>query len=317
MDQEKKPLIVIVGPTAVGKTNISLQVAERLKGEIVSADSRLFYQGMDIGTAKPTWEEQKLVPHHLINVASPDQDWSLAVYLPRAIAVIEEIQQRGNLPFLVGGTGQYIQAVVQGWDLPSIKPDPGLRAVLRQWADQIGVDGIRARLAELDPEAAAGIDGPNLRRLIRALEVILSSGKRFSAQKKALGSSFQVLQIGLIRPREELYKRIDLRIDQMLAKGLVGEVQALLDTGYSPDLSAMSAIGYKQIIKYLSGELSLTEAVRQIRSKSRKYVRQQANWFRENDPDIHWYSAAADPTDIIIDEIQHFLSHICYTEIQP
>jgi tRNA dimethylallyltransferase len=301
----------------VGKTKISLQVAERLKGEIVSADSRLFYQGMDIGTAKPTWEEQKLVPHHLINVASPDQDWSLAVYLPRAIAVIEEIQQRGNLPFLVGGTGQYIQAVVQGWDLPSIKPDPELRAVLRQWADQIGVDGIRARLAELDPEAAAGIDGPNLRRLIRALEVILSSGKRFSAQKKALGSSFQVLQIGLIRPREELYKRIDLRIDQMLAKGLVGEVQALLDTGYSSDLSAMSAIGYKQIIKYLSGEISLAEAVGQIKSKSRKYVRQQANWFRENDPDIHWYSAAADPTEKIIDEIQHFLSYICYTEKQP
>ncbi len=317
MDQEKKPLIVIIGPTAVGKTKISLQVAERLKGEIVSADSRLFYQGMDIGTAKPTREEQKLVPHHLINVASPDQDWSLAVYLPRAIAVIEEIQQRGNLPFLVGGTGQYIQAVVQGWDLPSIKPDPGLREALRQWADQIGVDGIRARLAELDPEAAAGIDGPNLRRMIRALEVILSSGKRFSAQKKALGSSFQILQIGLIRPREELYKRIDLRIDQMLAKGLVGEVQALLDTGYSSDLSAMSAIGYKQIIIYLSGEISLAEAVQQIKSKSRKYVRQQANWFRENDPDIHWYSAAADPTEKIIDEIQHFLSHICYTEIQP
>jgi tRNA dimethylallyltransferase len=237
--------------------------------------------------------------------------------LPRAIAVIEEIQLRGNLPFLVGGTGQYIQAVIQGWDLPSIKPDPGLREALRQWANQIGVDGIRARLAEVDPEAAAGIDGPNLRRMIRALEVILSSGKRFSAQKKALGSSFEVLQIGLIRPREELYQRIDLRIDQMLAKGLVEEVQALLDTGFSPELSAMSAIGYKQIIKYLSGEISLDKAVQQIRSKSRKYVRQQANWFQGNDPDIHWFSAAADPTDKIIDEIQHFLSYICYTEIQP
>ncbi len=317
MDLERKPLIVIIGPTAVGKTKISLQVAERLKGEIVSADSRLFYQGMDIGTAKPTRDEQKLVPHHFIDVASPDQDWSLAVYLPRAIAVIQEIQQRGNLPFLVGGTGQYIQAIVQGWDLPSIKPDPGLREALRQWAEQIGVDGIRARLEELDPEAAAGIDGPNLRRMIRALEVILSSGKRFSTQKKALGSSFQVLQIGLIRPREELYQRIDLRIDQMLEKGLVEEVQALLDAGYSPELSAMSAIGYKQIIKYLSGEISLEEAVKQIRSKSRKYVRQQANWFQENNPDIHWFSAAADPTDKIMNEIQHFLSYICYTETQP
>ncbi|MCD4803130.1 MAG: tRNA (adenosine(37)-N6)-dimethylallyltransferase MiaA [Anaerolineales bacterium] len=317
MDQERKPLIVIIGPTAVGKTEISLRVAERLKGEIVSADSRLFYQGMDIGTAKPTRDEQKLVPHHLIDVALPDQDWSLAIYLPRAVAVIQEIQQRGNLPFLVGGTGQYIQAIVQGWDLPSIKPDPRLREALRLWAEQIGVDGIRARLEELDPKAAAGIDGPNLRRMIRALEVILSSGKRFSTQKKALGSSFQVLQIGLIRPREELYQRIDLRIDQMLEKGLVREVQALLDAGYSAELSAMSAIGYKQITKYLSGEISLEEAVQQIRSKSRKYVRQQANWFQENDPDIHWFSAAADPIDKITDEIQHFLSHICYTEIQP
>jgi len=307
-DQKKKPLIVIIGPTAVGKTEISLRVAERLKGEIVSADSRLFYRGMDIGTAKPTREEQSLVPHHFVDVAEPDEDWSLAVYLPKAIKVIQDIQNRNNLPFLVGGTGQYVQAIVQGWDLPGIKPDPHLRETLQQWSDQVGVEGIRERLEELDPEAAAGIDGPNLRRMIRALEVILSSGKKFSEQKKAHGPQFQVFQIGLTRPREDLYRRIDLRVDQMLERGLVVEVQELLERGYRAELSAMSAIGYKQIIKYLTGEIPLDEAVRLIKSKSHNYVRQQANWFQKEDPEIHWFSAEIDPSEMIINEIQHFMS---------
>jgi len=307
-NQEKKPLIVIIGPTAVGKTEISLRVAERLKGEIVSADSRLFYRGMDIGTAKPTREEQSLIPHHFVDVAEPDEDWSLAVYLPRAIKVIQDIQKRGNLPFLVGGTGQYIQAVVQGWDLPGIKPDPQLRETIRQWSDQIGVEGVRERLEELDPEAAAGIDGPNLRRMIRALEVILSSGKKFSEQKKAHGAQFQVIQIGLSRSREDLYRRIDLRVDQMLENGLVDEVRELLDRGYGAELSAMSDIGYKQIINYLTGEIPLDEAVRLIKSKSHKYVRQQANWFQKDDPEIRWFSAETDPTEPIINEILHILS---------
>ena len=307
-NQEKKPLIVIIGPTAVGKTEISLRVAERLKGEIVSADSRLFYRGMDIGTAKPTREEQSLVPHHFVDVAEPDEDWSLAVYLPRAIKVIQDIQKRGNLPFLVGGTGQYVQALVQGWDLPGIKPDPRLRETLQQWSDQVGVQGVRERLEELDPEAGAGIDGPNLRRMIRALEVILTSGKKFSEQKKAHGAQFRVFQIGLSRPREDLYRRIDLRVDQMLESGLVDEVRVLLERGYEAELSAMSAIGYKQIINYLIGEIPLDEAVRLIKSKSHRYVRQQANWFQKDDPEIHWFSAESDPSELIIDEIQHFLS---------
>jgi tRNA dimethylallyltransferase len=313
--QDNKPLIVMVGPTAVGKTEISLRVAEQLRGEIISADSRLFYRGMDIGTAKPTTEELNRVPHHFISISEPDQDWSLAVYLPNAVDIIQEIHSRKNLPFLVGGTGQYIQAVVQGWQLPPIKPDPALRNILGRWAEQVGVEGIRTRLTELDPEAAEGIDGPNLRRMIRALEVTLSSGKKFSEQKKQKGAPYQVLQIGLTRPREDLFQRIDLRIERMLEEGLVREVQALLDNGYSPELSSMSAIGYKQIVNFLSGKCSLEESVQQIRSKTRKYVRQQANWFQENDPDIHWFSAVDDPIDQIINEIQQFLSCICYTDI--
>jgi tRNA dimethylallyltransferase len=196
---------------------------------------------------------------------------------------------------------------VKGWDLPKIKPDPRLRQILSEWAAEVGTNGIRSRLEVLDPDAAANIDGPNLRRMVRALEVILSSGKKFSSQKNKKGSSFRILQIGLIRPREGLYQRIDLRIDRMIEEGLIQEVQSLLEAGYSGQLSSMSAIGYKQIVTYLSGEISLDEAIRQIRSKTRKYVRQQANWFKQNDEDIHWFSAADDPFKEILNEIQHFL----------
>jgi len=308
MAENKKPLIVIVGPTAVGKTALAIRLAEKFQGEIVSADSRLFYKGMDIGTAKPSREELTQVPHHLIDVATPDQEWSLAMYLSRTQEVIQDIHQRGSLPFLVGGTGQYIQAIVEGWDLPKTKPNPQLRETLNHWAEEVGIDGLRVRLAELDPDAAAGIDGPNLRRIIRALEVILTSGRKFSRQRGKTGSSYRIMQIGLIRPRDELYLRIDKRIAMMLDQGLVAEVKSLLDAGYTPESSAMSAIGYKQMADYLSGESTLEEAVSQIKSKTRKYVRQQANWFSDEDPNIIWFSASADPFDEILNEIQHFLS---------
>jgi tRNA dimethylallyltransferase len=263
---------------------------------------------MDIGTAKPTRQERDRVPHHLIDIADPDQTWSLALYIPRALEIISSIQKRSQLPFLVGGTGQYIQAVIQGWDLPDIKPDPALRGVLTRWADRIGVAGMRSRLEVLDPEAAAGIDGPNLRRIIRAMEVILASGKRFSAQRGKTGSPFDLLQIGLTRPRSELYERIDRRVETMLAGGFIEEVQDLLELGYSPQLPSLSAIGYKQIITYLQEKITLEEAVRQIKRKTRAYVRQQANWFREDDPAITWYSAGRDPFEEICRQIQQFLS---------
>jgi len=307
MGKTTKPLIVIVGPTGVGKTALSTQMAEQLNGEIVSADSRLFYRGMDIGTAKPSPAELTRVPHHMIDITEPDDEWSLARYLPRVVEIIQDIHDRERIPFLVGGTGQYIQALVEGWDLPNIRPDPRIREVLSEWAEEIGVDGVRSRLELLDPEAAANIDGPNLRRMIRALEVIITSGNKFSAQKTKSGSAYQVLQIGLIRPREELYDRIDQRIDQMIENGLIEEVQNLITLGYDPDLSSMSAIGYKQIAAYLSGEITLEEAIKQMRSKTRKYVRQQANWFRVDDPDISWYDLSDDHFDQILKEIQQFL----------
>jgi len=308
MKGNKQRLIVILGPTAVGKTEISLRLAERFKGEIVSADSRLFYVGMDIGTAKPSLKDRAHIQHHLIDVAPPDEDWSLALYLSRALSAIREIHDRGKLPFLVGGTGQYIQAVVQGWDLPDIQPDPALRGILTRWANEVGVDGLKNRLQVIDPQAAAGIDGPNLRRIVRALEVIFSSGQRFSDQRRQEGSPFQVLQIGLIRPRKELYQRVDQRVEKMLEDGLVEEVSRLLEEGYSPKLSALSAIGYKQISSYLLDQCTLEEAVRQIKSKTRKFVRHQANWFQADDPEIHWFCASDDPFEEICQKIQQFLS---------
>lgn len=283
-------LVVLVGPTAVGKTEIAIELAKRLKGEIVSADSRLFYRGMDIGTAKPTQAEMQQVPHHLIDIAEPDEGISLAVFQELASQAITEIHRRGNLPFLVGGTGQYVRAVVEGWRPPEISPNVGLRKALEAWARQIGPQQLHNRLATLDSEAAARIDFRNLRRTIRALEVIFSTGRRFSEQRTRHTSLYNSLLLGLNRPRSALYARIDARIQAMLADGLVEEVRGLLAQGYKPDLPAFSAIGYREILAYLQGSISLDEAERQMRRNTRIFVRRQANWFKPNDPQIHWFN---------------------------
>ncbi|MBS1250605.1 MAG: tRNA dimethylallyltransferase [Chloroflexi bacterium] len=304
------PLIVILGPTAVGKTELSIQLAERLGGEIVSADSRLFYREMDIGTAKPTPAERARLPHHLIDVTNPDQPWNLAIYLREAKSVIREIHQREKLPFLVGGTGQYIQALLEGWRIPTVEPDPALREVLQAWTERIGPAGLRSRLATLDPEAAAAIDGPNIRRMIRALEVIFHSGERFSAQRGPSPTPYHVLRLGLTRPRQELYQRIDLRIQNMLEAGFVDEVKSLLAAGYSPKLPPLSAIGYRQIIHYLDDVITLEEAVRQMSSRTRKYVRHQANWFQVDDPEIAWFQVSNDVLSKMEEEITRFLENL-------
>jgi tRNA dimethylallyltransferase len=306
--REHHPLVVILGPTAVGKTEISLTLAERLNGEIISADSRLFYRGMDIGTAKPSAEEQGRVPHHLIDVVSPDETLSLAVFQQQAQAIISDVQARGRLPFLVGGTGQYVRAVVEGWQPPAIGPDPRLRRALEAWAEEIGPPGLHERLASLDPQAAERIDFRNVRRTIRALEVIFSSGRRFSDQRQKSGSPYSVLKLGLTRPRQELYQRVDSRIDTMMAAGLVEEVRALLGKGYSPDLPAFSAIGYRQILDSLLGKISLEQAVVDIRRSTRVFVRRQANWFKAEDPQIHWFSARPGVEDAMIGKIRMWIS---------
>ena len=296
----KPPLILIVGPTAVGKTELAIQLAERLNGEIVSADSRLFYRGMDIGTAKPSREEQARVPHHLIDIANPDEILSLAVFQQKAHEIIADIHSRNKLPFLVGGTGQYVRAVTEGWTPPEVVPDEALRSELEKQKDENGIYWLHEKLRRLDSTAAEKIDARNFRRTIRALEVIMTTGKKFSEQRGQIDSPYHLITIGLIRPRVELYARVDARIDSMFVNGFLDEVKNLLASGYSPTLPTMSAIGYRECIQVLEGKLTLEEAKQAIRRMTRIFVRRQANWFKESDPNIYWYPVKGG----VVDEIE-------------
>jgi tRNA dimethylallyltransferase len=294
-DRSKPPLVIIVGPTAVGKTELSIALASRLGGEIVSADSRLFYRGMDIGTAKPTAAERAAIPHHLIDVADPDQTWSLAVFQQAAREAIKGINLRSHVPLLVGGTGQYIHAVTHGWLPPTVTPQPPLRRVLENIAETTGKETLHRQLAVLDPQAAAAIDPRNLRRTVRALEVILSSGRPFSTQRAIGETPYRMLTIGLTRPRPELYARLDDRIEAMFEQGFLEEVRNLMERGYSADLPSMSSIGYRECTAVLQGKMTLEEAKIQMKRLTRTFVRRQANWFKLDDPFIHWFEAGEYP----------------------
>jgi len=308
MQSNKFPLILIVGPTAVGKTELAIQLAERLNGEIVSADSRLFYRGMDIGTAKPTRQEQARVPHHLIDIASPDETLSLAVFQQKAREAIANIHTRNKIPFLVGGTGQYIRAVTEGWNPPAVEPDERLRSELERLKEAKDVYWLHERLRNLDPLAGEKIDPRNYRRTIRALEVILTTGRRFSEQRGQSESPFHLITVGLTRPRAELYDRVDQRIDMMFANGFLDEVKGLLEKGYSPSLPTMSAIGYRECIRVVNGELSEEQAKTEIRRATRIFVRRQANWFKESDPNIKWFRVEAGVVEGIESYIRELLS---------
>jgi len=303
--KNKPPLILIVGPTAVGKTELAIQLAEKLNGEIISADSRLFYRGMDIGTAKPSHEEMARVPHHLINIVNPDETLSLAVFQQKASSLIQEIHTRGKLPLLVGGTGQYIRAVTQGWSPPEVTPDAKLRDVLEKMKEEKGKDWLYASLRSLDPEAADKIDPRNVRRTIRALEVIFTTGRKFSVQRTQTDSPYHLITIGLTRPRDELYQRVDERIDKMFAEGFLDEVKSLLDAGYSPTLPSMSAIGYRECVSVIKGELTIDQAKTEMKRTTRVFVRRQGNWFKESDPQIAWFN----PGHNSIQDIKEFITN--------
>ena len=284
----KIPVIFIVGPTASGKTDAGIRLAKRIGGEIVSADSRYLYRGMDIGTAKPTLEERQGIPHWLIDIADPDETWSLSLFQKAADEAIRDIHSRGKMPILVGGTGQYVRAILEGWSIPEGEPDHRLRSVLEDWGREIGAEELYHKLSRLDPEAAAKIEWQNMRRTIRALEVIFTTGERFSAQRTVKESPYDAMIFGMKRERTELYNRIDLRVDLMIRQGLVEETAALLSKGYPETLPSMSAIGYKEICDYLHGKTDLDEAAQLIKFRTHNYVRRQANWFKPNDPGIRW-----------------------------
>jgi tRNA dimethylallyltransferase len=282
-------LLAIVGPTGVGKSKLAIRLAQVFDGEIVSADSRQVYRYMDIGTAKPDPEERALVSHHLIDIVNPDEDFSLAQYQQLAYRAIEDIHQRHRLALLVGGSGLYVWSVLEGWRIPAVAPDPEFRRHLEEKAATGGRDKLYQELARLDPVAAQKIDPRNARRTIRALEVHRVAEVPISQLQDKIAPPFHTLIIGLTTDRAELYRRIDLRVDEMIQRGLVDEVKQLVSRGYDSNLPAMSGIGYKQIGQFLRGELSLATAIQQIKFETHRLARHQYSWFRLKDDRIRWF----------------------------
>lgn len=289
------PLLVILGPTAVGKTAVAIKVAQRLQGEIISADSMQVYRHLDIGTAKPSLEERQGIPHHLIDVVDPDEDFNVARFQAEVKRLVPEIIARGHLPLLVGGTGLYIRAVVDNYDFSPGGADPEFRSRLKARAAQEGPERLYAELRELDQAAAERIQPTDVRRIIRALEVKHLTGRRISEQGKG-PPLYKVLQIGLIRERRRLYEAINARVDEQLARGLITEVRWLLAQGYPMTLPAFQALGYKELIPYLLGTATLEEAINTLKRETRRYAKRQLTWFRR-DKRIIWLDRDGYPND--------------------
>jgi tRNA dimethylallyltransferase len=293
-------LVALVGPTAVGKTALALHLAETLGGEVISADSRQVYRGMDIGTAKATPDERARAPHHLLDVVDPGDVLTLAQFQRLAYAAIDDVLARGKLPLLVGGSGQYVRAVLEGWGIPEVAPQERLRAEL----ELLSSDELARWLAVLDPVAAGRIDQRNRRRVIRALEVTLVTGRPISQQQRKSPPPYRILQVGLKLARPLLHQRVDARVERMMEAGLLDETRRLAQR-YGWDVPAMSGLGYAQLGAYLRGEATLDEAVTAIKHATHRFVRQQANWFKPNSPSIHWFDAA-DPQRAA-QAVEHFV----------
>jgi tRNA dimethylallyltransferase len=286
-------IVAVVGATATGKTRVAIELARRLRGEVVNADSRQVYRGMDIGTAKPTAEEQAAVPHRLLDVADPDDPMTLARFLDLAHAALADAWSRSLVPVVAGGTGQYVWALLEGWTVPRVAPDRALRAELEALAAREGPGAIAAMLREVDPESAESIDRNNVRRLIRAIEVTRATGRPFSAWRRSEPPEFDAHIIGLRLERGDLYRRIDARVDRMIDAGLVDEVRRLERDGYGGDLPALASIGYREVCAHLRGEMSLSEASERIKQETHRLARMQHTWFRAGDERIQWVDADA------------------------
>jgi len=302
------PLIAVVGPTGVGKSSLAVSLASEFNGEIINADSRQVYRGMDIGTAKPDGEELSRVPHHLIDIINPDEEFSLAQYQKMASQAIDDVQKRERIPFLVGGSGLYVWGVIEGWQVPMVAPDYAFRRDLERKAENIGAQGLYDELRETDPEAAKKIDPKNIRRVIRALEVARKSETSTERRAGKQPPPYRNFIIGLTADRKTLYQRIDRRVDEMIASGFVAEVEKLLKMGYDFTLPALSSIGYRQVCQYIKGELTLNEAADRIKTETHRLVRHQNAWFRKDDIRIHWFDvserAIADIEAAVADFIQ-------------
>ena len=283
-------IICIAGPTASGKTALAVELAKELNGEVVSCDSMQIYKGMDIGTAKPTPGEMQGIPHHMIDVAEPEEDFSVSRYCSLAAPIVDDILSRGKTAIIAGGTGLYMDSLIQGNDFAPF-PSTGVRERLEQEAEAQGIQVLFDRLAAVDPEAAGKLHLSDRKRIIRALEVYLETGETITAHNRKtqlLPPRFSPLWLGLdFENRADLYGRIDRRVGLMLEQGLIAEIQGLLAAGVPPKCTAMQAIGYKEFVAALKGECTIGEAADQVRQASRRYAKRQLTWFRRNRK-IHW-----------------------------
>ena len=303
-------LVAIVGPTASGKSALALRLAQRLGGEIVGADSRQIYRHMDIGTAKPSPGEQAAMPHHLIDVVDPDGEYSLAVYIHDASEAIRAVQDRGKLPILVGGSGQYVWGLIEGWQVPEIPPNRRLREALASRAVEVGAEALHAELAGVAPEAAARIDSRNVRRVIRAIEVHeASSGSSSSPSKKP--PDYAITVLGLSIARDALYKRIDERVDRMIADRWIDEVRGLLGMGFGPELPCMSGLGYGELVEYVAGKVGLEDAIERIKRRTHRFARGQHAWFKKGDHRISWLDASRPFDALEAEAIESLSTGLC------
>ena len=284
-------ILVIVGPTASGKTRMAVELAQRHNGEVISADSMQIYRTMDIGTAKPTKEEMGGIPHHMIDVADPEEDFSVARYVEMAARCVDDVLERGKLPIVAGGTGLYIDSLLSGRTFASFSPDSALRGELERELEEKGGQAMLEALAQVDPEAAQRLHPNDHKRIIRALEVYRSTGKtitQHNRETQAIPPRYDALTIGLaFQDRQAMWRRIDQRVDEMVAAGLEDEVRRLLTSGISPKCTAMQAIGYKEFTQALSGEMTWQEAADVVKLRSRQYAKRQLTWFGRN-PNTRW-----------------------------
>jgi len=303
IDNPSKPnLLVLIGPTAVGKTKLSLELAKMHGCEIISGDSMQVYRGMDIGTAKISLEEQQNIPHHLIDILEPDEAFSAAAFQQNVEQLIQDIQSRGKLPFIVGGTGLYIESLCYQFQFSEASADEAFRSEQAAFLQEFGEQALHDKLKAVDPRSADRLHPNNTRRVVRALEILHLTGTTLSAQLEGQQkqSPYNLCIIGLTMDRTLLYKRIEQRIDLMLEMGLVEEVRQLLDKGYTTDFVSMQGLGYKEIIRYLQGEYSLDEAITLLKRDTRHYAKRQLSWFRHM-KDIHW---------VDVTEFTNFSTHL-------
>ena len=308
----KKPLVVIAGPTACGKTDISIELAKRINGEIISADSMQVYKFMDIGTAKATKEEMQGIKHYLIDEFMPDEDFNVMIFQQKAKEYMEEIYSKGKIPIIAGGTGFYINAVVNDNEFTETEEDNSLREKLYKDAQENGADYNHNKLKKIDPEYAATVHANNIKRVARALEYFCLTGQKFSehnAEEKKKTSPYNTSFIILNMDREKLYKRIDMRVDIMIKNGLIDEVKKLLDMGYNPRLVSMQGLGYKEIVPYIAGEWSLEKAVDELKKRTRHFAKRQLTWFKRQTENCLWVDLTEGNKEKALNKITEYINN--------